>query len=134
MHLQIWRSKKKAEVLLDETPSGEEEEIHLFNNPIDRPTDLNEVILRERLQDMGERIIFADRAFLLAFLWVVFLIALPILQMFFSIWGKGLTDIQFSTVITTTTASVFGFWYLVGRYLFPNSGERNTENQHDEEK
>jgi hypothetical protein len=122
VHLRIWRSKKKPELLLDLTPTGQEEEENLFDTPVNQPTDLNEQILRERVQDMGERIIFADRAFLLALIWVVFLVILPVLQLIFSIWGKGLSDVQFSTVITTTTASVFGFWYLVGRYLFPNNG------------
>ncbi|WP_299437139.1 hypothetical protein [uncultured Rhodospira sp.] len=66
---------------------------------------------------------FAERAFAITVLWVFFLIALPFVQMVFSIWGIGLSDTQFATVVTTTTAAVFGFWALVGRYLFPNKGK-----------
>ena len=122
MKLRLWRSDRYPVVLLDSSPTGEEEERNLFLNPVNNPTDLNDVMMRERMQDMDERIIFADRAFLIAILWVIFLICLPILQSVLSFWKFGLTDAQFITVITTTTASVFGFWYLVGRYLFPQPG------------
>lgn len=127
MKLQIWRSEKDNMVFLDSTPTGSEEEENLFAHPIDKPTDLNGIILRERMQDMGERIVFADRAFFLTFIWVVFLVCLPFIQMIFSIWNKGLTDPQFVTVVSTTTASVFGFWYLVGRYLFPDSKSKSKK-------
>lgn len=108
-------------IVLDRTPTGEEEEEYLFGNPVENPADLNAKLDHaERVQDMGERKKFADRAFAITVLWVLFLIALPIVQMVFSFWGKGLTDAQFVTVVTTTTAAVFGFWMLVGRYLFPS--------------
>jgi hypothetical protein len=116
--LQIWRSSKN-QILLDETPSGEEEEQNLFDNIVASPADLNAVICRERMQDMGERILFADRAFLLTLIWVGFLVILPLIQMVLSFWGKGLSDAEFITVVTTTTTAVFGFWFLVGQYLFP---------------
>lgn len=41
--------------------------------------------------------------------------------------GEGLDDPQFITVVTTTTASVFGFWFLVGRYLFPSNGKNKEQ-------
>lgn len=126
MNLRIWRSNKKLTLLLDDSPTGREEEENLFANPINKPTDLNSLILHERTQDMGERIFFADRAFFLTFIWVIFLVVLPFVQMIFSIWGKGLSDSQFITVVTTTTTSVFGFWYLVGRYLFPNKKKNSN--------
>lgn len=112
-------------LVLDRTPTGQEEEEFLFDNPVDDPADLNARLEHaERLQDMGERRKFSDRAFAVTVVWVLFLITLPVLQMFFSIWGVGLTDAQFVTVITTTTSAVFGFWYLVGRYLFPDRKNR----------
>jgi hypothetical protein len=116
--LQIWRPDKTS-LILDSSPSGEEEELNLFQNPVANPADLNAVMLRERLQDMSERITFADRAFLITLIWVIFLIVVVAAQMILSLWGKGLTNGQFITVVTTTTTSVFGFWYLVGQYLFP---------------
>lgn len=108
-------------IVLDRTPTGTEEEEFLFENPVDEPVDLNAKLDHaERLQDMGERRKFSDRAFAITVIWVAFLIVLPFVQMIFSAFGSGLSDAQFVTVITTTTAAVFGFWLLVGRYLFPN--------------
>lgn len=113
-------------VVLDRTPTGEEEEEFLFDNPVEEAVDLNSRLEHaERIQDMGERRKFSDRAFAVTVVWVLFLILLPMLQMVFSIWGVGLSDAQFVTVITTTTGAVFGFWYLVGRYLFPDRNKRN---------
>lgn len=112
-------------ISLDRTPTGQEEEEYLFDDPVDDPTDLNSLLdSAERIQDMGERKKYANRAFAITVLWVGFLIVLPLLQMIFSIFGTGLTDAQFVTVITTTTAAVFGFWLLVGRYLFPSNSRR----------
>ena len=118
--LTLWRPKPatKDEILLDLTPTGKEEEDNLYGSGgVSDPRDLNEMVIRERLQDMSERIFYADRAFLMACLWVGFIIILTLIQMLMSIWDNGLTDAQFVTVVTTTTASVFGFWMLVGRYL-----------------
>lgn len=116
--LTLWRERvKKDKLLLDFSPTGEEEEANLFNEGVTDPSDLNEVILKERVQDMSERIFYADRAFLVTMVWVVFLVILTFAQMTVSFWDKGLSDAQFITVVTTTTASVFGFWLLVGNYL-----------------
>lgn len=115
--LRVWRERDADRLYLDLTPTGSEEDDFLFGQELDSPKDLNSQILAERQQDMGERILFADRAFLVTLVWVLFLVALTFLQMVFSIWGHGLSDSQFVTVVTTTTASVFGFWYLVGKYL-----------------
>lgn len=112
-------------VVLDPTPTGQEEEEFLFETPIHEQTDLNDKLDRaERIQDMSERKKFSDRAFAITVIWVMFLILLPFVQMIFSIWGVGLTDSQFITVVTSTTAAVFGFWMLVGRYLFPDRSNR----------
>lgn len=122
--LTIWRSKNSdaGKLFLDETPTGSEEEANLFQAPVEDPSDLNPVIKRERLQDMSERIFYADRAFLVTLIWVSFLVVMTFSQMLLSIYDHGLSDIQFVTVVTTTTASVFGFWLLVGNYLHRNKG------------
>jgi hypothetical protein len=115
--LKLWREDETNKVVLENTPTGAEEEENLFANPVADPRELNHQILAERKQDMSERVIYADRAFYVTLIWVIFLVALTALQMVFSFWDAGLSDAQFVTVVTTTTASVFGFWLLVGRYL-----------------
>ena len=117
--LRIWRDNEQGIVLLDPSPTGGEEEDNLFRSPVYSPEDLNDVILQERLQDMGERVLFADRAFVITGLWVIYLMALPLLQMALSIWHHGLSNEQFIAVVTSTTVSIFGFWVIVARYLFP---------------
>jgi hypothetical protein len=131
MGLHLWRDnsrpelRKSRELYLDHDPQGEEEEGAFFRQPVDSPVDID---VEERKQDMGERLIYADRAFIMTFIWVIFLMVLPITQLAVRCAGKdGLSDPQFITVITTTTASVFGFWALVGRYLFePKGGAKSS--------
>lgn len=69
-------------------------------------------------QDMGERIRYASNAYGITQAWIGFLIVLTIMQFTLKPLGLGLTEAVFIAVFTTTTASVFGFWLLVGNYLF----------------
>jgi len=73
---------------------------------------------RQFQQDMEERKKYAEAAFKLTRLWVWFLIGSTALQMLASIWGWGLSELMFVTLLTTTTVSVLGVWALVGSYLF----------------
>ena len=73
---------------------------------------------RQFQQDMAERKKYALAAFQLTKLWVLFLIGSTAIQMVLSIWGKGLSETMFITLLTTTTVSVLGVWALVGSYLF----------------
>jgi hypothetical protein len=47
--------------------------------------------------------------------------ACTVAQFWLNAKGVGLDRYQFITLITTTSGSVFGFWLLVGRYLFGRS-------------
>jgi hypothetical protein len=87
-----------------------------------------EAFRREKLlndsdeQDMGERIRYANYAYGITQAWIGFLIVLTIMQFSLRPLGLGLSEAAFITVFTTTTASVFGFWLLVGNYLFKPKG------------
>lgn len=72
-------------------------------------------------QDIEQRKKYADSAYKITTIWTSFLIGISILQLLSRLWDKGLKEAEFIAVLTTTTASVFGFWYLVGRYLFKGS-------------
>ncbi|SMF68100.1 hypothetical protein [Allosphingosinicella indica] len=61
---------------------------------------------------------YADHAYGITQAWVGFLIVLTIAQFSLKPLGLGLSDGAFVAVFTTTTAAVFGFWLLVGKYLF----------------
>jgi hypothetical protein len=69
-------------------------------------------------QDIDERKTFADRAFGITIIWIVFLLILTLCQFFLRKFEFGLSPLEFNIVFSTTTASVFGFWFLVGKYLF----------------
>ena len=49
----------------------------------------------------------------------MFLMLVTLGQMALGHFGFGLGEPEFIAVVTTTTASVFGFGFIVGNYLFP---------------
>ena len=107
---------------IDRDPT-EAEETGFFRNQKDR---------REKIandsdeQDMGERKRYADNAYGITQAWIGFLIVVTIAQFSLKPIGLGLSEAAFITVFTTTTASIFGFWVLVGRYLFqPRNGTKS---------
>lgn len=121
--LKLWREKPNNGLYLDTTPTGGEEERFLYGQEVEDPRDLNAVVILERIQDMDERKLYADRAFAITLVWVFFLVGITVAQFFKGVFG--LSDAQFVTVVTTTTASVFGFMFLVGRYLHRQNGEND---------
>ena len=64
---------------------------------------------------------YARRAYRFAKIWVGLLIVFIPAQMALNYFGRGLSDKSFMTVVGSLTASILGFWYLVGRYLFPGN-------------
>ncbi|SUS04739.1 hypothetical protein DF3PA_70161 [Candidatus Defluviicoccus seviourii] len=103
-------------ISIDQTPTSEEEQFNTFSTDEERrhaklSNDSDE-------QDMGERLRYADHAYGITQAWVGFLIVLTITQISLKPLKMGLETTEFVTVFTTTTASIFGFWLLVGNYLF----------------
>ena len=99
-------------IRIDANPTGAKEQADTFHGRT------REAETSQLEQNVQERRRFALRAYRMAQLWVWFLIIIVFIQMFFRIFNMGLHENEFITVVTTTTASVFGFWWLVGRYLF----------------
>lgn len=122
----VWQSEAGARPdaeVLDSTPTGAEEAV-AFATPEERYShELHnrklELENRQFERDMDNREAFADRAYSITITWITFILVLTAAQFFL---GKsqysGLSEKGFIVVITTTTASMFGFWVLVGRYLF----------------
>jgi hypothetical protein len=103
--------------LIDETPTGEEESA-LFSKPGLLTSTRDTRDLLENADYHGD--ILGKRRFGLFALmvgkwWALTLIAVVFLQGFGVL---ALTSTEFVAVVTTTTASVFGLVYVVGRYLF----------------
>lgn len=104
-------------VEVDRTPTREEE-ADVFRNQRERAAKLAN---DSDHQDMGERKRYADNAYGITQAWIGFLMVLTTAQFSLKPINMGLSDTAFITVFTTTTASVFGFWLLVGQYLFRKS-------------
>ena len=73
---------------------------------------------------------FAERAFIITICWLIFLCFVTVAQLVLPIcrWGNRLESSEFIALVTTTSATVFGFWYVVGRSLFPfkDKKEKNS--------
>lgn len=99
---------------LDRTPTSGEEQAFFQTEDERRKKIAND----SDEQDMGERKRYADNAYGITQAWIGFLIVITIAQFSLKPIGMGLSEAAFITVFTTTTASIFGFWLLVGNYLF----------------
>ena len=99
----------------DREPTAEKE----FKSTFAADKDHRHLRNRQFSQNIIERRRFGVRAYRMAQTWVSFLMIVVFAQLVLGIFNCGLTEKEFITVVTTTTASVFGFWWLVGRYLFP---------------
>lgn len=104
-----------GKIQLDADPTGQEEAIFTFSNPEEQRAYLENSSFE---QDIKERKAFADKAYSITQTWIGFLIVLTFAQFLLKKLGFGLDGKEFIVVFTTTTVSVFGFWVLVGQYLF----------------
>lgn len=77
----------------------------------------------EMTQILGHREKFANHAYFITKIWIGFLMILTALQFFLKAYGFGLDYKEFIAVFSTTTAAVFGFGLLVGKFLFPVNGK-----------
>lgn len=110
------------EISVDRDPTFDEE-MGTFDPEEQRRKELENQSFQ---QDMGERIRYANNAYGITQAWIGFLIVITIMQFSLAPIKMGLSDPAFIAVFTTTTASIFGFWMLVGRYLFnPGNGRRH---------
>lgn len=113
-----------GEISLARNPTPEKEEKALTHK--DRH---NALLLTQFQQDIRERRKYAIIAYKLTENWVCFLITITFAQLVARCFGMGLHSEEFIAVVTTTTASVFGFWWLVGRYLFKGPDKEKSKKE-----
>jgi hypothetical protein len=106
-------------IVVDQNPTPEKEAKTDFSDHESHRRLLSNIQIA---QNIGERKKYGRYSLILAISWLIFLIMVVIAQFAARLYGAGLHPEEFIAVVTTTTASVFGFWYLVGRYLFPKEG------------
>jgi hypothetical protein len=100
-------------VEIDSTPSAREEAEFFAHQAKARQLEN-----QSDEQDMRERIRYANHAYGITQAWIGFLMVMTLAQFLLKPLGFGLDPSVFIAVFTTTTAAVFGFWLLVGQYLF----------------
>jgi cytosine/uracil/thiamine/allantoin permease len=106
-------------IVVDPNPTPEQEEKTDFSDPETHRKHLSNIQIAQNIE---ERKKYGRYSYILAILWTVFIIIVISAQFIARLFGSGLHSEEFIAVVTTTTASVFGFWYLGGRYLFPKDG------------
>jgi len=107
--------QNSEEIDIDTDPTPEEEQDAFVNESHRTHKITNDL----RQQDMEQRREYAERAYSLTQTWVGFLIVVTLTQMTLTALEIGrLSASEFIAVITTTTATILGFWALVGRGLF----------------
>lgn len=117
------KSTSRASPTTSSEPESDTVKVSRDPKPLDEQRAL-EAVRTDRLrnksdkQDMKERFRYASNAYGITQAWIGFLMVLTMAQASLKGIGFGLSDSAFITVFTTTTASVFGFWALVGQYLF----------------
>ncbi len=118
---------------LDTTPTGMEEEA-AFSEPgildpriwVDPDVRLKLLSNADFANDIKEKRRFAKFAYRVAAIWAFFLIIVIWLQAVPDWFGFVLPDLAFSLVVGSLTLSIFGFAYLVGKYLFPEGGSKRN--------
>lgn len=107
---------------LKEVATGElVEKEGAFFSELDAEDNRKRQLLNDGIeQDNKQRLDYADKAHAFVQVWVGFLIVLISAQFGLKPYGVGLETEEFVVVVASLTASVFGFWSLVGRYLFPS--------------
>jgi hypothetical protein len=103
-------------IVVDQNPTPEKEAKTEFTDHEIHRRHLSNIQIA---QNIGERKKYGRYSSILAISWMIFLILVVIAQFVARLYGAGLHPEEFIAVVTTTTASVFGFWYLVGPTSFP---------------
>jgi hypothetical protein len=87
------------------------------DNQINWDLEVKRIEVQEHIQNISERKRYANRVFIFVISWLIAAIAILILN---GLRILHLSDTILSVLIGTTTLDIFGFFYLVMRYLFEN--------------
>lgn len=117
---QVPEPAQAAEIInIDPNPTPEREAEKDFS---DLDLSRKKLSNKQYEQNIRERKRYGLYAYRITRTWVRALIFFVFAQMALRMFGAGLEASEFITLVTTTTASVFGFWWLVGKYLFGSDG------------
>ena len=119
-------STRNDPILISPNPPPDEEAV--FFSTIDKNDELKRQQIRkyklkndrqEQDNKLSKR--YASRAYRFSKWWVGFLLLFIPVQVILRCFSLGLREGEFIAVIGSLSASVLGYWWLVGRYLFPSN-------------
>ncbi|MEZ5823959.1 MAG: hypothetical protein R3C97_04235 [Geminicoccaceae bacterium] len=128
-----WHQKKDLsdKWLLDDTPRSIEE-LHHFENPelLLSSQDTRNVLENfDYRQDIIQKSWFSKFSYAISLPWCALLIFVIAAQGYEGGWG--VESAEFIAIVTTTTASVFGFAYVLGRYLYGSKAYQSKTSAQD---
>jgi hypothetical protein len=83
------------------------------------PSEMDKLNIHDKRRDIAFKRKYFSLTQNITGRWACFIIIAVTAQIILNAFGKGLSDAAFIALITTTTTTLLGFWYLIGRYLFP---------------
>ncbi len=100
---------------VDKYPTPEEEA-----RDFDAKREHDQLDVRDRKKDIEFKEKYFGLTKWITGFWAGFIMIAVATQIVLNAMGAGLSDPAFIALITTTTGTLLGFWYLIGRSLFPN--------------
>lgn len=128
-----WRKKRASSDtwLLDETPTAEEEFQH-FGMPellLDTKNTRDYLENLDYSRDIRQKKHFARFSYCVAVPWFLLLVCSVVAQGYDGGWQLEVPE--FVALVTTTTGSIFGFAYVLGRFLYGSKGYRSETSSKD---
>jgi len=123
-------------IAIDRSPSPKKEEgdfIPIDRNPSPEKEEKENFTLEEEHQRYKNHDLKSDIKLKRAYFsvtrkitryWIGFIMIASLLQYCARLFEKGFVSTEFIALITTTTATLVGFWAIVGAYLFPRRGPK----------
>ena len=107
-------SETSDSIPLDRNPDARKE-AEAFATPEEKRKHLHNQDLQ---LDIDEKKKYATTTRYITCTWIAFVMISTVAQFVLGAFKIGLNRYEFIALITTTTGSIFGFWLVVGRYLF----------------
>ncbi len=102
----------------DRNPSPEKEARDLRNPEEIESSKLDN---QEKKDNLKARADYAEKAYRLVWTWTSCVMIITLVQFIAKSSGNALHHSSFIALVVSTSGLMFGFWALVGRYLFPQS-------------
>jgi len=105
----------------ERTPSPQGEAFDLRNPEEIKSHQLDN---QEKEDNLRARTEYAEKAYHLVWAWTGCIVVITLIQFIAKSSGNALHHSSFIALVVSTSGLMFGFWALVGRYLFPQQSKK----------